>query len=156
MSVQIAINSTREETRVAVIENRVVTELYIDRHRNRGIVGNVYKGRVVKVLPGMQAAFVDIGQERAAFLYVADASTSVDDYGQLMDEEDGEGDHIDFSGEPQSSRRASHLPIEEILQEGQDIMVQVTKEPTAPPARSEPRESRALNTASIPSPMRSK
>ncbi|MBI3811723.1 MAG: Rne/Rng family ribonuclease, partial [Nitrospirae bacterium] len=75
MATEIVINAAREETRVAVLENRVLTELYIDRRKDQGIVGNVYKGRVVKVLPGMQAAFVDIGQEKAAFLYVDDITT---------------------------------------------------------------------------------
>ena len=72
MATEIVINVAREESRVALIENKVVTELYFDRKKERGIVGNVYKGKIVKVLPGMQAAFVDIGMEKAAFLYVAD------------------------------------------------------------------------------------
>ncbi len=72
MSTEIVINVAREESRVALIENKVVTELYFDRKKERGIVGNVYKGKIVKVLPGMQAAFIDIGMEKAAFLYVAD------------------------------------------------------------------------------------
>ncbi len=75
MSTEIVINVTQEESRVALIENKIVTELYFDRKKERGIVGNVYKGKVVKVLPGMQAAFVDIGMEKAAFLYVADIMT---------------------------------------------------------------------------------
>jgi ribonuclease G len=79
MGVEIVINPAPEETRVALIENQILTELYIDRKRDRGIVGNVYKDRVVKVLPGMQAAFVDIGVERAAFLYVADITTATDE-----------------------------------------------------------------------------
>jgi ribonuclease G len=80
MSIEIIINATGEETRVAILENKVVTEFYIDRKKDRGIVGNVYKGKVVKVLPGMQAAFVDIGVEKAAFLYVSDVSSGVEDY----------------------------------------------------------------------------
>ncbi len=72
MATEIVINVAREESRVALIENKVVTELYFDRKKERGIVGNVYKGKIVKVLPGMQAAFIDIGMEKAAFLYVAD------------------------------------------------------------------------------------
>ena len=86
MGIEIAINAAREETRVAVLENRVLTQLFIDRKKDQGIVGNVYKGRVVKVLPGMQAAFVDIGVERAAFLYVADIATANDSYAPMLDE----------------------------------------------------------------------
>ena len=61
MSSEIIVNAGREETRVALLENGLVTEIYIDRQKDRGIAGNVYKGRVMKVLPGMQAAFVDVG-----------------------------------------------------------------------------------------------
>ncbi len=75
MPIEIVINVTPEESRVALIENKIVTELYFDRKKERGIVGNVYKGKIIKVLPGMQAAFIDIGMEKAAFLYVADIMT---------------------------------------------------------------------------------
>src|SRR5574341_2157535 len=88
MAMEIVIDPSREETRVAVLEQQVLTELYIDRKRDRGIVGNVYKGRVVKVLPGMQAAFVDIGVERAAFLYVADIATETDGPPPVVDASD--------------------------------------------------------------------
>lgn len=87
MSIEIVINATHEETRVAILENKVVTEFYIDRKKDRGIVGNVYKGKVVKVLPGMQAAFVDIGVEKAAFLYVSEVSTGAGDYEKYLLEE---------------------------------------------------------------------
>ena len=72
MTHEILINVTPQETRVAVIEQGVVQELHIERARARGLVGNIYLGRVARVLPGMQSAFVDIGLERAAFLHVAD------------------------------------------------------------------------------------
>ena len=72
MSEEILINVTPPETRVAVIENGVLQELIIERTRQRGIVGNIYKGEVCRVLPGMQAAFVDIGLERAAFIHLSD------------------------------------------------------------------------------------
>lgn len=68
MAAELVINVTAQETRIALIENSTIAELYIERTREKGIVGNVYKGRVVRVLPGMQAAFVDIGLEKAAFL----------------------------------------------------------------------------------------
>ncbi|MEK6546217.1 MAG: Rne/Rng family ribonuclease, partial [Nitrospinota bacterium] len=72
MSSEIIVNTNSWETRVALLENGVVSELYIERKKDEGIVGNVYKGRVVKILPGMQVAFVDIGLEKSGFLYVSD------------------------------------------------------------------------------------
>ena len=89
MSTEIAINVTREETRVAVLENKVVTELYVDRARKKDFVGDIYKGKVVKVLPGMQAAFLDIGLERAAFMHVSDLSVDADP-GDLLEESEEE------------------------------------------------------------------
>ena len=96
MKSEIAISVTREETRVAVLENRVVTELFVDRPRKKDFVGDIYKGKVIKVLPGMQAAFVDIGLDRAAFIHVSDLSVgtepgdtlvdSVDDYTRRFDQ----------------------------------------------------------------------
>ena len=71
-SCEVMMNCTVQETRVAQLENGHVSELYIERTQERGIVGNIYRGKVVRVLPGMQAAFVDIGLDKAAFLYVTD------------------------------------------------------------------------------------
>ena len=76
MANELVINTTSHETRIALIENGTIAELYIERSRVKGIVGNIYMGRVIRVLPGMQAAFVDIGLEKAAFLYVADVFES--------------------------------------------------------------------------------
>ncbi len=75
MSEEILVNVTPPETRVAVIENGVVQEIIIERALRRGLVGNIYKGKVCRVLPGMQAAFVEMGLERAAFLHASDIST---------------------------------------------------------------------------------
>jgi ribonuclease G len=72
MSEEILINVTPRETRVALVENGVLQEVYIERSRRRGLVGKIYRGKVCRVLPGMQAAFVDIGLERAAFLHASD------------------------------------------------------------------------------------
>jgi len=72
ISKEILINITPQETRVAILENGMLHELYIERSRSRGLVGNVYKGRVARVLPGMEAAFIEVGLERAAFLHVSD------------------------------------------------------------------------------------
>jgi len=119
MSTEIIINSASEETRVAVLENKEVVELHIDRRREGGIVGNTYKGKVVKILPGIQSAFVDIGLEKAAFLYVSDAGADAEEYARMIEEEGLEG---------RTEFKTQHS-IEDILQEGQEIMVQVSKEP---------------------------
>ena len=117
MANQLIINGTPWETRVALLEERVLSELYIERTKDRGIMGNIYKGKVVKVLPGMQAAFVDIGLERAAFLYVSDVYGRVEDY-----EEMGlQAEEVPFLNPA--------AQIEDLLSEGQEILVQVSKEP---------------------------
>lgn len=102
MSEEILMNVTPMETRVAVVENGVLQELHIERTQRRGLVGNIYKGKVVRVLPGMQAAFIDIGLERAGFIHVADIRTP--------------------EGTPAEN-------ISSALQEGQPLVVQVTKDP---------------------------
>jgi len=107
----ILINWTPQETRVAVVENGAVQELHIERALERGLVGNIYLGRVARVLPGMQSAFIDIGLERAAFLHVADL-------------------HLNATGprgEPVAG--ASPQPIEKLVFEGQTFTVQVIKDP---------------------------
>ncbi len=102
MSVEILMNVTPHETRVAVVENGVLQEIVVERERRRGLVGNIYKGKVSRVLPGMQASFIDIGLERAAFLHASDiaqdASETTDNIAQL-------------------------------LHEGQEVLVQVIKDP---------------------------
>lgn len=127
MNSEILINVTREEIRVALLEGGQVVELYVERKRDASLVGNIYKGKVVKILPGMQSAFVDIGLEKAAFLYVADIKTDVDEYASLI-EEDEVSSPIDTNiGVSKKTRQ--ELSIEEILQEGQEILVQVSKDP---------------------------
>ncbi len=107
----ILINWTPQETRVAVVEGGAVQELHIERALQRGMVGNVYLGKVARVLPGMQSAFVDIGLERAAFLHVADLVTS--------------GPRPD----PATSANQPPVPIERQVYEGQSMLVQVIKDP---------------------------
>lgn len=102
MSEEILINITPMESRVAVVENGVLQEVHVERTQRRGIVGNIYKGRVVRVLPGMQAAFVDIGLERAAFIHAAEISNR-------------EGSAVES--------------ISALVHEGQALVVQVTKDP---------------------------
>ncbi len=119
----ILINITSQETRVSLVENNALTELYIERNRDRGIVGNIYKGRVVRVLPGMQASFVDIGHDRAAFLYVTEVQDTVKEMIPL-----GDGDDLEI--ERYDSRHRSHdMHIQDLLQEGQEVVVQIDKEP---------------------------
>jgi ribonuclease G len=117
------------ETRVALIENGIVSELYIERTAERSIAGNIYKGRVVRVLPGMQAAFVDIDLDKAAFLYVSDVLDNLDEIEKMMvnseDVNEDEGPQLETT-----ERAWLELPlIEDRLQEGQEVLVQVAKEP---------------------------
>src|SRR5512136_3147320 len=125
MGTDLVINTAAHETRIALIENGTIAELYIERSRVKGIVGNIYKGRVIRVLPGMQAAFVDIGLEKAAFLYVADVFEAIEDYETFMEGNDKKAEGQVEDGQPISPIH----PIEELLQEGQEILVQVSKEP---------------------------
>src|SRR6266699_1411184 len=106
MTHEILINVTPQETRVAMLEQGVVQELHMERASARGLVGNIYVGRVARVLPGMQSAFVEIGLERAAFLHIADI-----------------WEHR------QNGHGGEQKPIEKILHEGQAILVQVIKDP---------------------------
>jgi len=107
VSEEILVNVTPQETRVAVLSAGQVQELVVERAASRGLVGNIYMGKVARVLPGMQSAFVEIGLERAAFLHVADI-----------------WEHRKSSGEGEPGK-----PIEKILAEGQPLMVQVLKDP---------------------------
>ncbi|GAB4270972.1 MAG: ribonuclease G [Deferrisomatales bacterium] len=120
---EIIINASPQETRVALLENKVLTELYVEYVKDRRVVGNIYKGRVVRILPGMQASFVDIGLEKAAFLYVSDVDAGTREYASLFGVENGDGEEIE-GGAPRAVP-----PIEDLLQEGQEILVQVAKEP---------------------------
>ncbi|MDP6620429.1 MAG: S1 RNA-binding domain-containing protein, partial [Nitrospinota bacterium] len=86
MSSKLIVNVEPQESRVALLENNLVTELYIERKQDEGIVGNIYKGKVTKVLPGMQAAFVDIGLEKAGFLYVSDVDVDRDNLDNFLEQ----------------------------------------------------------------------
>ena len=113
MQQDILINWSPQEARVAILENGAIQELHIERTLERGLVGNVYLGKVARVLPGMQSAFIDIGLERAAFLHVADV---------WHRQPDGEAPFI-------AKGVAPVVPIEKQIFEGQSLMVQVIKEP---------------------------
>ena len=124
----LVVNADGPETRVALIENGLLAELYIERKKERGIVGNIYKGKVVRVLPGMQAAFVDIGIDKAAFLYVADVRGG-GDYKSLFAEDEEERDARDDFPRDELAKATRGQKIEDLLKEGQDVLVQVAKEP---------------------------
>ena len=115
MSEELLVNVTPQETRVAVVQNGGLQELHIERSRGRGIVANIYKGKVVKVLPGMQAAFVDIGLERAAFIHVSDLSAETEPGDTLVD-----SDEDDKGPELPRPRRQTIRPIEQLLEEGNE------------------------------------
>jgi ribonuclease G len=124
MNEEILINVTPQETRVALVENGVLAEVSIERARRRGIVGNIYKGRVVRVLPGMEAAFVDLGLERTAFLHVSDVAGAHKAAAAGAGTEDGE----EPPAQPIPAGNG-YPPIQDLLREGQDLIVQVIKEP---------------------------
>jgi ribonuclease G len=156
MTKEMIISSTPHETRVAIIEDDQVVEIFIEREHSRGVVGNVYKGRVSKVLPGMQSAFVDIGLERDAFLYVSDVISPTE---EALEDEDDDVDALpepaveptaggetpaeangDAAAAGAATRQEARKPrdrerqppnakIEDLLKEGQEIVVQVVKEP---------------------------
>ena len=131
MGKRIVVNAGFTETRVAVQEGNLLTELYVERHGRRSIVGSVHKGVVTNVLPGMQAAFVDIGLAKDAFLYVGDYTANlVDDDASEPGNGGDEDDDVDVDvvvDEPEA-RREAHGPIEEVLRKGQDVLIQASKE----------------------------
>jgi len=124
MKQEIYINSTPQESRIALIEDGQLAEFLIERKEEMGVAGNIYKGKVARVLPGMQAAFIDIGMEKAGFLHASDFSTEPEDV-QLIG---SSGDDVEFeeAPKPAPSRR---LPLEKQLSRGEEILVQVAKDP---------------------------
>src|SRR6188768_3996622 len=129
MTKEMIVSSNGHETMVAILEDDLVAEVFVERERQRGVVGNVYKGRVSKVLPGMQCAFIDIGLERDGFLYVSDVVNTIEEFDRL-DSDDEEDGHAKGGGDRGKGRDRGPQPkIEELLKEGQEIVVQVAKEP---------------------------
>jgi len=106
---EILINVTPSEVRAALLENGILQEVHVERAALRGVISNIYKGRVSRVLPGMQAAFIDIGLQRTAFLHVSDI---------VRPQNGAEGD-VELPG------------IRDLVKEGEEILVQVVKEPLA-------------------------
>ena len=148
MTKEMIISSNGHETIVAILEDDLVAELFVERERSRGVVGNVYKGRVSKVLPGMQSSFIDLGLERDGFLYVAEVLDTVAEFEKLAAEEEEESrgeagrepakeaskdatrDSAPRNGDAKREREPRpQSKIEDLLREGQEILVQVVKEP---------------------------
>ncbi len=123
LSKQIIINALPFETRIALIEGGALAEFYTERTQEKGIVGNIYKGRVARVLPGMQSAFVDIGLERAAFLYGGDIMTD-NEIPDFLDDEERQND----DSEDSKQQHHKYFKITDLVREGQEILVQVAKD----------------------------
>src|SRR6476659_4698878 len=130
MQKEMIVSSNGNETMVAILEDDLVAEIFVERERHRGVVGNVYKGRVSKVLPGMQSSFIDVGLERDGFLYVADVIDTLDEFDKLAgDDEDEKAEAGKGGGRDRDRDRDRPQPkIEELLTQGQEIIVQVVKE----------------------------
>jgi len=134
---RIVVNAGVTETRLAVQDGTQLVELYVERAGRRSIVGNIYKGVVTNVLPGMQAAFVDIGLQKDAFLYAGDYTASRDEdplapplYAEddAPDPDEAEGERAAEPNLEREHRREAPVPIEEMLRKGQEVLVQVSKE----------------------------
>ncbi len=133
MSAELLVNVTPFETRVARIESGLAEEFYLERESDRGLKGNIYKGRVQRVLPGIQAAFVDIGMEKSGFLYAGDIAVpeSYDVKIAAEEAENSSEEVADGSISEAEPRRRTIPPISTLLKEGQEILVQVSKDPIA-------------------------
>src|SRR3984885_15119527 len=136
MTKEMIISSNGHETIVAILEDDLVAEIFVERERQRGVVGNVYKGRVSKVLPGMQSSFIDIGLERDGFLYVADVIDTLEEFEKLESGDDDarlprngdkDGAAAAAPAAPRSEPRGEHPQpkIEDLLRQGEEIIVQV-------------------------------
>jgi len=124
----IVVNAAPYETRVATLESGILVELLIERGEDRNIVGNIYNGKVIRVLPGMQAAFVDIGMDKAGFLFAGDFVTPQLEFDTDTAEEPVLAEEIGIR--PARYPQDTFLPpIEGLIREGQHLLVQVAKEP---------------------------
>ncbi len=123
-NIEILINSNPFEKRVAFVEQGRLVEFYVERGKDLGITGNIYKGRVVRVLPGMQSAFVEVGLQRTSFLHVSDVK---EPFADEDSDEEGEEDHGGKAPPPR--RHEPEARIQDVVKEGQEIMVQAAKEP---------------------------
>src|SRR5689334_9897538 len=112
MQKELVIATTPQETKIAILEDDELVEYYIERHRSQGIVGNIYKGKVTKVLPGMQSAFVDIGLERDAFLYVSDFFEDTEEYDKIVSTVEEEVAQLHDPGQALRGSRPVPLPVQ--------------------------------------------
>lgn len=128
MATDLIINATSYEIRIALIEHGNLVEFYLERPTEKGLVGNIYKGKVVRVLPGMQAAFVDIGLERTGFLYVDDIHVSRADFERRYQNPDEE-ECCCHEAPEFLNNRVPGKSIDDLLVEGQELLVQICKEP---------------------------
>ena len=128
---QLIVNVSDHETRVALLEDGTIVELHLDRGDDSDVTGNIYKGKVLRVLPGMQAAFVDIGLNQAAFIYVDDVyNNDFKEYERMFQIENEEPDSEDEDNlEPEVLKRRRNFQIEELISEGQEMLIQVVKSP---------------------------
>src|SRR3982074_3245036 len=130
MAREMIISSNGHETIVAILEDDLAAEIFVERERQRGVVGNVYKGRVSKVLPGMQSSFIDIGLERDGFLYVADVIDTMEEFDKLDSADEDDKVDAGRSGQGRDRDHDKPQPRSEVLRrEGQEILVRVVKEP---------------------------
>jgi len=140
MNKEMIVSSNGHETIVAILEDDLAAEIFVERERQRGVVGNVYKGRVSKVLPGMQSSFIDIGLERDGFLYVDDVIDTMEEFDKLAADEEEDratgaeaarpvGAELARPKDRNGDRERPKPKIEDLLREGQEILVQVVKEP---------------------------
>jgi len=131
LSAELLVNVTPRETRVAVIENGMLQETFIERANRRGLVGNIYKGCVCRVLPGMQAAFVDIGLERAAFLHASDIIGASEDPADEGTPDPADTQHIAQPDRPPFAAQQARAvkSITDLVHDGQEVLVQVIKDP---------------------------
>src|SRR5438874_6056962 len=126
MNKEMIVSSNGHETMVAILEDDLVAEIFVERERHRGVVGNVYKGRVSKVLPGMQSSFIDLGLERDGFLYVTDVIDTMEEFDKLeSSDEDRDGSTGPSFARADSRPDKPQAGIEDLLRERQEIIVQV-------------------------------
>jgi ribonuclease G len=126
---EIIANCGHNETRVAILEDGQLQEIFVERESTGGTAGNIYKGRVNRVLPGMQSAFVNIGLARDGFLYVSDVLPDIDAYTTWLDDDDDSDDDTPKPQRRQSRRSRESQKIDKLLSRGQEILVQISKAP---------------------------
>src|ERR1700739_1095418 len=144
MQKELIISTTTQETKVAILEDDELVEFYIERHRSQNIVGNIYKGKVTKVLPGMQSAFVDIGLERDAFLYVSDFFEDTEEYDKIVSTVEDEVAQLQESPKPAPVVHAAPPPLP------LPVVVPPVVVPPSAPVETEERTETSAETVETP------